>query len=124
RAHSPTVVSRAVTILHTIETGGPGGAETLVLNLATSVNSARFRSVVLCSDGSWLPAQLKQVDVPFRLASSRHWYDPEMPLQMMRMVLEEKVSLIHAHLPGQNFYACVMGTLLRRPVVVTYHGEI
>ena len=116
--------SERVTILHTIQVGGPGGAETLMLTLAAGLNSARFRSVVLCPDGSWLPAQLKEAGIPVRLASSPHWYDLEVPWEMARLVRQENVGLIHAHLPGQNFYASVVGTLLRRPVVVTYHGEI
>jgi Glycosyltransferase Family 4 len=113
--------SDPATILHTIDTGGPGGAETAVLHIASGLNSARFRSVVLCPDGSWLPARLSGAAIPFRLASSRHWYDLEMPWEMMRLVRQENVRLIHAHLPGQNFYACVVGKLLRRPVVATYH---
>jgi glycosyltransferase involved in cell wall biosynthesis len=116
--------SRPATILHTIQTGGPGGAETLVVNLAAGLDSTRFRSVVFCPDGSWLPGQLRSRDIPFRLASSPHWHDPRLSREMVRMVREENVSLIHAHLPGQNFCASLVGTLLRRPVVATYHGQI
>jgi hypothetical protein len=40
---------RRFTILHTIETGGPGGAETVLLNLASRLNNNRFRIVALLS---------------------------------------------------------------------------
>ena len=112
------------TVLHTIQTGGPGGAETLLLNLAAGMNSPRFRSVVFCPDGTWLPEQLRAHGIPFRLAASPHWHDPKVTREMIRMVREEHVALIHSHLPGQNFCASLVGTLLRRPVVATYHGQL
>jgi glycosyltransferase involved in cell wall biosynthesis len=41
---------------------------------------------------------------------------------MRRLVREEKIDLIHSHLPDQNFYSCLVGRLTGRRVVATYHG--
>lgn len=111
-----------LTILHTIETGGPGGAETVVLNLASNLDSRRFRSLALVPDGPWLPHKLRERGVPTYLVESRPWYDPRPMARMARLLEREKVDVIHSHLPDQNFYSCLAGRLTGRKTVVTYHG--
>lgn len=113
---------RQYTILHTIETGGPGGAETVFLELASNLNSSRFRSVALLPGGSWLPQQLQGRKVPTVIARSKVWYDLYLPRVMRQLVKREKVDLIHSHLPDQNFYSCLAGSITGCKVVVTYHG--
>jgi glycosyltransferase involved in cell wall biosynthesis len=110
------------TILHTIETAGPGGAETVLLNLASRLNTVRFRSLALLPSGTWLPGQLQERKIPTVISESRGWYDPTLLAAMIRVIRKENVDLIHAHLPGQNFYSCVAGRLTHRKVIATYHG--
>lgn len=112
------------TILHTIETGGPGGAETVLLNLTTRLDPDRFRSiVVLCHDG-WLRQRLLERGVETHLVEWNAWYDFRLPRALISLVRREKVDLIHSHLPDQNFYACVAGRLSRTKTIVTYHGPV
>ncbi len=113
---------RQYTILHTIETGGPGGAETVFLELASNLNPSRFRSLALLPGGSWLPQQLQARKIPTVIARSKVWYDLHLPRLMKQLVKKEKVDLIHSHLPDQNFYSCIAGRLAACKVVVTYHG--
>jgi len=113
---------RQFTILHTIETGGPGGAETVFLELASNLDRARFRSIALLPPGSWLPQQLEDRKIPAVIARSKVWYDLHLPKVMSHLVKKEKVDLIHAHLPDQNFYSCLVGRWTGCKVVVTYHG--
>ncbi len=115
---------RKFTILHTIETAGPGGAETVVLNLASQLDRSRFRSVVLLTREDWLSQRLRERDVPTFFVDSRAWYDLRLPLGMARLIRKEKVDLIHSHLPGQNFYSCVVGRLTGCKTIATYHGAI
>ena len=110
------------TILHTIETGGPGGAETVLLELATNLDSRRFRSLALLPGGRWLPQQLRERNIPTTIARSRAWYDLHLPRMMRQLVRQERVDLIHSHLPDQNFYSCLVGRLTACKTVVTYHG--
>ena len=112
------------TVLHTIGSGGPGGAETLVLNLATRLDPKRFRSIVVLPPGPWLNQKLRESGVPIYEIEWRKWFDPRGPLSMAKIVLKEKADLIHSHLPGQNFMSCITGTLTRRPTLVTYHGAV
>jgi glycosyltransferase involved in cell wall biosynthesis len=112
------------TILHTIETGGPGGAETVLLNLASQLNKSRFRSIALLPCEGWLSKRLNENGVRTYVVDSKAWYDFHQPLGIARVIRREKVDLIHSHLPGQNFYSCLVGTLTGRKTVATYHGAI
>jgi len=40
------------------------------------------------------------------------------------MVRREGVDLIHSHLPGQNFYSCLVGRLTGCKTIVTYHSAM
>lgn len=112
------------TILHTIETGGPGGAETVLLQLASHLDPARFRSIVLISQDGWLNGQLHARGIPTTLVDCKAWYDLRLPRAMTALIRQEKVDLIHSHLPDQNFYSCLVGALTRCRPIVTYHGPI
>jgi len=112
------------TILHTIYSGGPGGAETLILNLATRLDPKRFRSIVVLPQGAWLNRRLKESGVTVFEVDWGAWYDVRGPLALVRIIRREKVDLIHSHLAGQNFYSCLAGLLTGRKTLVTYHGAI
>ena len=115
---------KKVTILHTIETAGPGGAETMLLNLASGLDTRRFRSLALLPEGRWLPARLRERGVPTFVLESRSGGTFEPMRTMARLVREQKVDLIHSHLPDQNFYSCLVGRFTGRKTVVTYHGAV
>jgi len=112
------------TILHTIESGGPGGAETVVLNLVKGLDPGRFRSVVLLPPGPWLNPRLRALEVPLVEVSWKAWYDPRGPMKMVETIRKYEVDLIHSHLPGQNFYSCIAGLLTSCKTLVTYHGPV
>lgn len=115
---------KKLTILHTIETAGPGGAETVVLELASRLDTKRFRSIVLLPREEWLSENLRERGVPAFLVDSQAWHDFRLPRGMTRLVRKENVDLIHSHLPGQNFYSCAVGLLTGRKTVATYHGAL
>ncbi|MCI0353852.1 MAG: glycosyltransferase [Acidobacteria bacterium] len=112
------------TILHTIETGGPGGAETVLLRLASSLDPARFRSLALVAWKGWLQERLEEAGVPTFVARGKAWYDFRAARTIRDLVRREGVDLIHSHLPGQNFSSCLGGRLAGCKAVCTYHGEI
>jgi len=113
---------RQYTILHTIEGGGPGGAETVLFQLASNLDPSRFRSLVLLSSDDWLRKQLVAQRIRTILVDSRSWYDFRLPRAMTKLIRQEKVDLIHSHLPDQNFYGCLAARLTARKIIVTYHG--
>ena len=112
------------TILHTIESSEPGGAETVLLDLSSRLDSKRFRSVALLIKRGWLQDRLEEKGVKTYLVECGSWYDFRLPRAIARIVRREKVDLIHSHLPDQNFYSCLVGRLTGRRTIATYHGPI
>lgn len=112
------------TILHAIETAGPGGAETVVLELASHLDPSRFRSIVILPPGNWLPQALQGRRIPTTLIKSKSWHDSRLLRTMTELIRKERVDLIHSHLPDQNFYSCIAGLLTRQKTIVTYHGAL
>ena len=112
------------TVLHTISSRGPGGAETLVFNLATRLDPSRFRSIVVLPKGAWLNQKLKGTGTTVFEVDWGAWYDLRGPLAMAKIIRRERVDLIHSHLAGQNFYSCLAGLLTGRKTLVTYHGAV
>ncbi|MEO8194744.1 MAG: glycosyltransferase [Gemmatimonadales bacterium] len=110
--------------MHAIETGGIGGAESVLLNIASEIDPARYRSVAVLLKDDILKRELEARGIPTYVVSWRGWYDPRLIASMARIVLKERVDLIHAHSPYKDFYACVVGQLTGRPAVATYHGPI
>lgn len=115
---------KPLTILHTIETGGHGGAESVVLNLASRLDPSRFRSLALLEEDDWLRKKLEEQKIATFLVRSKGWYDLRMPRALIRLVREQAVDLIHAHLPGQNFNGCIAARWTNCKAVATYHGPI
>jgi glycosyltransferase involved in cell wall biosynthesis len=115
-------MKQKITVLHTIETAGPGGAETVVLQLATMLDPDRFRSIVALPEAHWLGRQLEDRGVPVFYTPSLAWHD--IPLGLVRVIRKERVDLVHSHLPFQNFDSCIAGALTGRKTIVTYHGPV
>ena len=110
------------TILYTIETGGPGGAESVLLALASRIDTTRFRSLVLLPGDGWLRTQLAKRGIATLVAKSEAWYDLNLPRVMRDLIHREKVDLVHSHLGDQNVYSCLATRFTRAKVVVSYHG--
>lgn len=111
-------------ILHLIETTGPGGAETVLLSIVGRLNRDDFDSLVVVMGRGWLHEQLTERSADVRIIHSSRANDWVFLRNVCRLVRAERVDLIHSHLDGMNFYACLVGLLTRRPVVATFHGTV
>lgn len=107
-----------------IETTGPGGAETVLLNIVRRLDSEEFDSLVVVLGKGWLHDQLVRSGVKVRVLPSSRANDWLFLWNIRQLVKAERVELIHSHLDGMNFYACLAGQLTGRPVVATFHGMI
>jgi len=117
-------VQPPTTILHTIETSGIGGAESVLLQIAARLNRGRFRSVAAVPERGALQQALEERGVATHIVQSRRWWDVRLPLGLARVCRQERVDLVHAHLPEYAFSGCLAGALVRRPVIATYHGQL
>lgn len=110
------------TVLHLIETDGPGGAEKVFLSLTKGMNRG-YRSVACLRAKGWLYDQLEQQGIPTYLVSDKGMFDPGFIRSLMKICKKEKVTLIQCHEFLMNFYGSLIGLLCRIPVVTTVHGR-
>jgi len=112
------------TILHVIDTTGPGGAETVFIDLATRLPKEKYRSVVVIRGKGWVYEELcRRGKEPFFL-DAKGSFNWRYLRGLIRLIRQEKVDLIQSHLLGANVYCSFAGMLTRTPVVATFHGEI
>jgi glycosyltransferase involved in cell wall biosynthesis len=117
-------VSKSASILHLIETTGPGGAETVLLNVACRLDPAVFHSTVVVTGPGWLYDRLIEAGIETLILPSTGANDVGFLRGLNRIVREKRIDLVHSHLAGMNFYASLAGRLTGRPVVATYHGML
>lgn len=112
------------TLLHLIETTGPGGAETVFINLVTAFDSDQYRSIPLVSQGGWVDRTLQSRGLTSVTSRSKGSFNLPYLRAIVQLVQKERVDLIQAHLPGANVYASLAGMITRTPVVSIFHGSV
>ncbi|MDM8536336.1 glycosyltransferase [Desulfobacterales bacterium HSG17] len=113
-----------INILHVIDTTGPGGAETVFLNLVSKLDRSRFCSYVVISGKGWVYDQLTKDSIELLICSSKGSFNFKYLLQLIKIIRRLNIDVIHSHLLGSNVYSCVAGFLCNVPVVTTFHGFV
>lgn len=111
-------------VLHVIDTGGPGGAETVFFDLIRTLDPKRFRSIAAVPDEGWIYQKLRSIGVPVFVVPSFGSFSIPYLRSLSRLVREHGIDLVHAHLLGPSIYASVAGALSGVPVVSTLHGSV
>ena len=111
-------------VLHMIETGGPGGAETVFRELARGLDQTRFQSFALVPEEGWLSQGLRADGIPFRVMPLKRSADLGYLGRIVRLVERHQIDIIQGHLLSSNLYAALAGALCRIPVVATFHGQV
>jgi glycosyltransferase involved in cell wall biosynthesis len=116
-------MTKPTTVLHLIDVGGPGGAETVFVNIARGLDARRWRSLAVVPDRGWLYRALEDAGVETmvlghatRLDVVRHVWT------LSRLVRQRGVELIQSHLFGPSWIASCLGLAHGLPVVGTIHG--
>ena len=112
------------TILHMIDTTGPGGAETVFIDLATRLPKDKYRAVVVIRGAGWVYDELRRRGVEPILIDAKGSFNWRYLHQLCRLIKKERVDLIQSHLLGSNVYSSMAGILTRTPVVTTFHGAV
>lgn len=111
-------------ILHLIDTSGPGGAETVFVNLVSAFDGDGFRSVSLVAPGSWVGDWLEPRGHHVETCRTRGSFNLSYFQAMERLVRSEGIDLIQAHLPGPCIYAGIYSLISGVPLVSTLHGGV
>ena len=112
-----------IRVLHVIDTGGPGGAETVFLQTATRLDPARFHSLAVVGGTGWLAQQFQKRGVNALIAPAKGSFNARYLSTLLRLTRQHRSDVIVAHLYGSAVYASLAGMLLSIPVVSVLHGH-
>lgn len=112
------------TLLHVIDTTGPGGAETIFIELADRLRSRGHHSIVTIRGEGWVADTLRQKGLDPIVIDCKGSFNLKFLYRLHRLVKEYEVDLIQSHLLGSNVYCGLLGLLTRVPVVGTFHGVV
>jgi len=111
-------------ILHMIDTGGPGGAESVLANLVEALPKGAWASRVVLPREGWLRDRLLGSGVDTRVCPSKGSADIPFLLELVGEVRSFGPDLIHAHLLTSGVYGTMASSLAGGPpLVCTLHGE-
>jgi len=113
-----------INILHAIDTSGPGGAETVFLNITENLDPKKYRSFITVSGTGWLHARLREKGFKPYVINSKGSFSLKYLWALVKLVRKHKIQIIHSHLFGSNVYCSIAGLILRIPVISTFHGYI
>ncbi len=111
-------------ILHTIDTTGPGGAETVFVELATRPIGSNDHNIVAITGSGWVQDELHRRGVNAHVLEVSGSFDIRYFYGLVRLIRKYRVDLIQSHLLGSNVYCSLAGMICRVPVVSTFHGSV
>jgi glycosyltransferase involved in cell wall biosynthesis len=117
-------VARPLRILQLIETGGPGGAETVYATVSAGLRDRGHTVHCLVAPGSWLPDEMRRRGLPPEPLVGNGAFDVAMIRRLARLMRGERIDVVHAHLFDGAVYASLAARLAGVPCVATLHGQV
>ncbi len=112
------------TILHVIDTTGPGGAETIFIELVDRLRKHGYRSIAVVRGPGWVCDQLLARGITPHIIPAKGSFNIGFLRALINLIKVERVDVIQSHLLGSNVYCAIAGLLVRRPVIATFHGRV
>src|SRR5690606_28853285 len=109
-------------VLHFIDTTGPGGAETIFLQVASGLRERGWPGRVVLIGPGWVEDRARELGLPLDVVPTSGRWDVRYLMRLGSLVRRHGIGLIHAHLFSPALYASVIGAGLGVPVVATMHG--
>lgn len=116
-------MDQRLTVLHLIETGGPGGAETVLRSLVSGTPRRPWNLHVVIPETGWLHDGLvADGRWPARVIGFHRMGRVEALRTLRRTIRKLRPHVIHAHLLGSGFYASLASFGTGIPTICTIHG--
>jgi glycosyltransferase involved in cell wall biosynthesis len=112
-------MSRPISVMYFIDSMNFGGAEMLLLNLASALKKRGYRVSVRYSTPGPLVKEFEKIDIPVVRLPRLARVDPFLLLRMWREILLEKPDIVHTHLFKSDFHGRIAARLAGVPVVVS-----
>ena len=113
-----------IRVLHSIDTTGPGGAETVFVNLVKGLDPKTFESFAVIRGEGWVCDTLRTYGIEPIFIQSKGGFNFKYLLDLIRVIRRNKINIVQSHLLGSNLYCCLAGMLCRVPVISTFHGFV
>lgn len=110
-------------ILHLIETGGPGGAEQMLLRLADEYGRRGLSQMVCLRKEGWLADEVRRKGITLKIMPLKKLPDLGWLKEIYQWAKGTGVKAIHAHEFAMNVRAGILGRWLGIPAVATVHGK-
>lgn len=112
-------------ILHLIETIGPGGAESVfveILEYLKNNDMANDHMAGFTKKG-WIYQYIKNGKHPVVWFKTNKSFDLNLIKLIAKYIRENHISLIHSHLPDLSLYSSIAARITGIPHVMTEHGD-
>jgi len=110
-------------VLHIIDTTGPGGAETVFINLVTQL-PGNYNPIVVLRGKGWVYDELIKLGVIPLIIDSKGSFNIAYAWSLVKLIKTHNVHLIHGHLMGSNVYGSLVSLITRVPMIATFHGDV
>jgi glycosyltransferase involved in cell wall biosynthesis len=110
------------TVLHLIDTAGPGGAETVFAQLAHRMGERDTTTLTVIPREDWLSGHLRSLQIEPVILAARGSVNVSYLRQLLKVARGHRVRLIHTHLLGSAIYGALLGLITRTPVIAVLHG--
>lgn len=111
-------------ILHLIDTTGPGGAETVFIDLLRELDPSKYHHTVVLRGEGWVADQVRGLGIEPLILNSKGSFNFRYVLSLCKLIRAAGIDLIHSHLLGSNVYGAMAALLCRRPLIATFHGSV
>ena len=111
-------------VLHLIDTGGPGGAETVFLDVVSGLDASRWASLAVIPTLDWLHGALAGRGIEPVILGGSGSFDVRFLRALIGTARRHRAELIHTHLLGSAVYGGLAARALRIPAVSTFHGQV
>jgi len=113
-------------VLQVIDSLPQGGAEQLLVTLATHIDRARY-DLRVCSlhsldEDSPVVRALRALGTPIYALGDGRWHDPRHVLAVAGLARAHRIDVLHTHLPYADTVGNLAGLITNRPVVSTLHS--
>ena len=112
------------TALHVIDTTGPGGAETVFLELSERVQQHNYKTVGVITGPGWVENQLKRRNVEYVVIPPHKFGVFHYLYKLIQVAKQRNAVLIQSHLLGSALVSAAVGRIAGIPVVATFHGQV
>ena len=113
-----------VNILHIIDTSGPGGAETIFIELVTHFNNEKYRSYAVVKREGWVTKTLRERNIEPIIIDNKGSFNLFYLLKLIYVIKKNRINILQSHLLGSNIYSSMAGIMCGIPVVSVFHGNV